>query len=74
MKNSVKTKIRFQNISGPILCYNASDFPLLIDNVTKNYFYFKKKVNNVAQMQYIALIETQFKVNDDSVLQVLFKM
>ena len=74
MKKSVKTKIRFQNISGPILCYNASDFPLLIDNVTKNYFYFKKKVNNVAQMQYIALIETQFKVNDDSVLQVLIKM
>ena len=40
----------------------------------KKNFYLKKKVNNEALLQYSALIETQFKFNDDSVLQVFIKM
>ena len=69
-----KLKFDFKTSLAPF-CHDASDFPLLIDNVTKkNYFYFKKKVNNEALLEYIALIDTQFKVNDDSVLQVFIKM
>ena len=37
-----KLKFDFKTSMAP-LCYDASDFPLLIDNVTKNYFYFKKQ-------------------------------
>ena len=68
-----KLKFDFKTSLAP-LCYDASDFLLLIDNVTKKLLYLKKKVNNEALLQYSALIETQFKFNDDSVLQVFINM